>query len=514
MSFFIRGVRLENVCQFESIEKEFSQGIVVVTGENGVGKTNFLRGCEFAVIGDCDIPKKSLIRRGCNKMNTEARVCVNDQPMTIKREYPGSVVVVEKGGETKNHAFTKFLANMNNDGYDLQYIFRYALIRQGQLTRVVEATQSQQLAEFETLFQLDRFEKIAKTVSSKTPSITPVSIGPIQQALEGVPTKAQLDEKEAQFYKTCDLIKPGEIDKSSHDMWEFELETTENKYQSMLAHNEFVRTFENAIGISQELIRLSEIGKQFNISSELRDILDTMTALSAQLIKDVNNICFKWDGQVIDTKEIENKIKALKDMVAAPYRDLSKAKYQIDLLRAELNAMHQAYQSSERLRKAFDEAVETHRTNEKLLPVVDALQRVSAACRKDGIPASIISANSKRILRQINNYLEMFSADFRMNRFLDSAIVAGEEYSTKSLSGGQKITLGLSYHLSVNDLLTDGMNFIALDEPTIYLDQRRIEQLAEILNCLAAEHPEYQIMVVTHDTVFSEMLHTDQVLEL
>ena len=70
-------------------------------------------------------------------------------------------------------------------------------------------------------------------------------------------------------------------------------------------------------------------------------------------------------------------------------------------------------------------------------------------------------------------------------------------------SGAQKVACALSLRLAMLKLY--GVNFIILDEPTIYLDDIRIQYLKDMLKTIVDEQIIDQIILITHDKRFKEV---------
>jgi DNA repair exonuclease SbcCD ATPase subunit len=66
------------------------------------------------------------------------------------------------------------------------------------------------------------------------------------------------------------------------------------------------------------------------------------------------------------------------------------------------------------------------------------------------------------------------------------------------LSGGQKVILALAIRLAMG---ADELGFLALDEPTMYLDRRAVGRMEPVLDWLrrTAAARELQCLIVTHE---------------
>lgn len=73
-------------------------------------------------------------------------------------------------------------------------------------------------------------------------------------------------------------------------------------------------------------------------------------------------------------------------------------------------------------------------------------------------------------------------------------------------SAGQKVLASIIIRLALADSFAINCRFMALDEPTLCLDQETVEALARSLGEIIKEKPSTQLLVVTHDPQFLTLL--------
>jgi DNA repair protein RecN (Recombination protein N) len=104
-------LRVKNLAIIEKIEVDFSNGLNVITGETGAGKSIFLN--SLLLLSGEKLNSKELIRHGEEKSEVEAIFFFNDNETVVKR-------VISNSGKSKaylNDSFTslhnlsKFLKN-------------------------------------------------------------------------------------------------------------------------------------------------------------------------------------------------------------------------------------------------------------------------------------------------------------------------------------------------------------------------------------------------------------------
>ena len=88
----------------------------------------------------------------------------------------------------------------------------------------------------------------------------------------------------------------------------------------------------------------------------------------------------------------------------------------------------------------------------------------------------------------------------------------------ESLSGGEQVSIALALRLGMTQLLgSSNLNFIILDEPTMFLDEERrkslvkvISELSDITNSLNST---LQFIIITHDSEIFEDSSVEQIFK-
>lgn len=78
-------------------------------------------------------------------------------------------------------------------------------------------------------------------------------------------------------------------------------------------------------------------------------------------------------------------------------------------------------------------------------------------------------------------------------------------------SAGQKMIASLLFRIALADSFSVGCNVLALDEPTTNLDKDNIESLSYTLSQIIKERSNVQLIVITHDEDFIQMLNREGV---
>jgi DNA repair exonuclease SbcCD ATPase subunit len=180
----------------------------------------------------------------------------------------------------------------------------------------------------------------------------------------------------------------------------------------------------------------------------------------------------------------------------------------IDGYKATLSRCNNSLVVAEKAKKEND-AIRSHKKK---------VSRVQGLFKHNGSATELyVNTKMKRMCSSINEYLLGFSSPYKVRvnsdnefvcQFPDKNILSGE------LSCGQKVILSLAFRFAACEVFTSKTNFIVLDEPTTWLDRKRIDSFGEVLNSVKnmSQRKHFQVLVVTHEK--SLMPHFDQVIEL
>lgn len=171
----------------------------------------------------------------------------------------------------------------------------------------------------------------------------------------------------------------------------------------------------------------------------------------------------------------------------------------------------------ERCKNTLVAAAKAKRDNDALRAHKRKVARIQGLFKHNGSATEIyVNTKMKQMCSTINQYLAGFSSAYKVRvnsdneficQFADKTILSGE------LSGGQKVTLSLAFRFAACEVFTSKTNLIILDEPTTWLDRKRIDSFGEILNSVKrmSQRKHLQVFVVTHEK--SLMPNFDQVIE-
>lgn len=197
--------------------------------------------------------------------------------------------------------------------------------------------------------------------------------------------------------------------------------------------------------------------------------------------------------------------------------DYDDARRKSESMRSELGALKEArarqegklnelVDSLERVVKEGESLEGKKKEYEKLVSFLKTLDDIRKLFDKSGIQLEL----RKRAVPAIEKHMLEF---FREFNFEYSDISLSEDYEVtlfgpggetggRMISGGERIAVALALRLAIAKALAgSSAESVMLDEPTIFLDEQRRQDLVEVFKKLTVIP---QMIVVTHDTAMEE----------
>lgn len=148
---------------------------------------------------------------------------------------------------------------------------------------------------------------------------------------------------------------------------------------------------------------------------------------------------------------------------------------------------------------------------------ITKVKTVRDVLHRDGAQRFVFQTNLQRLQAAANQYLELFDTDFRVSASegltFEAQFTDGRRQVAERLSGGQQVILAIATRLALNFMYGD-LNFLALDEPTAYLDAHHIQGFRPVLERLRefASSRGFQCIMITHEQSLAPLL--DSVVQL
>jgi len=211
--------------------------------------------------------------------------------------------------------------------------------------------------------------------------------------------------------------------------------------------------------------------------------------------------------------ESENGIKLMEESRKGYEKaalEAARLRSELSVLREELGRNHGKLQELENSLKrslAEEEEIKKHKKEHaNLTGFLKVLEEIRSLFDKSGLQHEL----RKRAVPIIESHMKDY---FRKFNFEYSDISLDEDYdvtlhgssgsvSTDMMSGGEKIAAAIALRLGIASALAgSSAESLILDEPTIFLDEQRRQDLVEVFRRLSVMP---QIIVVTHDSSLEE----------
>mgnify|MGYP001772673011 CR=1 FL=1 len=159
------------------------------------------------------------------------------------------------------------------------------------------------------------------------------------------------------------------------------------------------------------------------------------------------------------------------------------------------------------LESKYEKLRELRAKKEKLDVFRSKISKVRDLFSRDkGIQLRLREMARPVIEREINEIFSSFNFDYDSIQLTDDFTPvlkrSGREYPFESLSGGERVALALALRLAIaRYLVSTNIESFLLDEPTVHLDDERIDSLLEALSSLQVP----QVIVVTHSPRFRDI---------
>ncbi len=457
---FIKKIKLNNIRSYTNHEIEFKEGITLLAGDIGAGKTTILLAMEFALFGlsKSELSGKSLLRHGRKRGYVELDFSVGNKDVTIKRtlkRVSDSVVqdsgyIAINGKEEELTAEELKIRILKLLGYPREllrrknYLFRFTVYTpQEEMKRILYDDEEVRLSTLRKIFQIEKYKTIREN--------SLIVIRALKQKVKFMKEELKdfkVDEDEIEKLEKERELNKKEIEekKEVHNKLLKDLSELEAGIKDNEAKIEEFRKLEN----KKELVA-GEIKNLKEIISDVVNEIKQNKEKALSMIKELNSITIANDGDSVS--KIKDEIERLNSEIAHNEKKISrlnerikhlKEKKQeikesiqemnekvniIPQLKSEIEKLESEYRKILAKEKELDSEKQKHevlavkekeiliKINEHKQRVKDVDSDVCPVCRQritDDYRKSIISSE-QRILKELQNELENIQKKIKEN---------------------------------------------------------------------------------------------------
>ncbi len=312
------------------------------------------------------------------------------------------------------------------------------------------------------------------------------------------------------------------------DKLEEQLKSIEDRIRRIESRNkDIVEKLAVKMNLSEEYIvnNIDRLKKEFmdgrrryekllNEYSRLEGILVSKKKLVEEKRRKLESLKDKLDKYNLDKlykeKEyVENELRKYNDLEKRVNEELIKWSREESALKEILSRERDEL---ERVREFLDKAIDTYRLLALAYYIRENILNYEKA------PAEIRRYAIKALEKEASSILEQFDLEYTAISLTSDLSVqvyssSGNVYGLPELSGGEQVAVVLAIVLGLHKLIGRGrLGILALDEPTIHLDEERRKKLIEIIKNFRGGHIIPQLIVITHNREVVDA--SDQVYEV
>jgi DNA repair exonuclease SbcCD ATPase subunit len=142
---------------------------------------------------------------------------------------------------------------------------------------------------------------------------------------------------------------------------------------------------------------------------------------------------------------------------------------------------------------------------EKVKEWRELVEKARQFLHRDQLPNLVAQSYIRALNGRLAKYLDMFEVPYtcKIGPEMDvvCAFSGGRKLPAERLSGGEKVMLGIAFRFAIYDLFAGNLGLLILDEPTVFLDDDRIDCVYDLLEKVKSysKSAGLQLIVITHE---------------
>ncbi len=230
----------------------------------------------------------------------------------------------------------------------------------------------------------------------------------------------------------------------------------------------------------------------------------------------------KYESILSTMENIEIEVKELKEKISREKEIIQKLKEERIKKEEKLRVLAEEIEKREKLLEGMRDLL---RELEKTEYIVKALLFIRTLFNTDNLPKQLRSyaiGILQEEMKEILTEFELSYDDVEVSETLDITLFDRGANVSRSLgqcSGGEKTAIVLSFLIALKKTVQEirgeeqGIGFMILDEPTLYLDKERRNSLLEILRKARLVSRLPQLIIITHDDELKDAGETVYLVE-
>jgi exonuclease SbcC len=312
-----------------------------------------------------------------------------------------------------------------------------------------------------------------------------------------------------EFKQAFNTLKRTDIEKIKEEFNKLsqEKEKISEKIKEKVKKDELQAQIEKLKEKEKEFIEIEQFVKQKeNVEKQITSV--------SKKIKEIEKNMKDLEKEITEISQIEKDITSLTEEIERFSLNIENLKGKLTPVEIELAKILQEIQNKTKNLQEEEKKLEIIKN---LKERIEKHKKLEFALGAKGIQ-KIIRDNVLYKLPNITNIIfSAFDFPFKQIKFTENFDISllAPTFENKdryvginSISGGQKVALGLALRLAIGKFLTGKAEFLILDEPTIHLDEQRRNDLVNILLSIKSKNFVKQLIVITHDREIEDTADT------
>ena len=245
-----KALKIRNFKSHKDTEIQFNDGITIITGENGAGKTSIFEAIQYALFKKTNNAQKDLVKHDSNEMTVELTFIEKGNTYKVNRAIKGNTTTSKLyKKDAKNDDFNLYVeGNKETDNSISQIIsmdndlFLNAIyIKQGEITDLISKKSSERKKLITRLLKIDDLEKcwsqmpkIIKTFEHKEAEMRGM-VGRIEEIQSEIKSnKSEIKSLEKEHQKLLNEKKNLENEKGNVITQRRQMEKSRNEYSILM----------------------------------------------------------------------------------------------------------------------------------------------------------------------------------------------------------------------------------------------------------------------------------------
>lgn len=462
----LRSITLNNIRSYKEQTIHFQQGITLLAGDIGSGKSTILHSIEFALFGSSrpDLPSESLLRKGCSKASVTLDFSIDDQNYTIHRTLQSSKQGLRSQGQSEVKEIVKqgtgFIIQNGQKfemtaielkakvleilGYPKElitknknYVYRYTIYcPQEDMKQILLESDDSRLEILRKIFQVEKYKNVRENIL--------IYLRTLRKEITVLSTRCEnLDEREKEFLESAQHQSKSQEQekilmeqvKVAKEVFEKEQILVEQLRKSHREKEQVINQLKVLTNLQKDLhARQDQLKKKIErLRGQRKSLLVDNSNTIEKITYEIETLMFKSEGikqkkQEFDSslKQLQNQIKELQVELndARSFKErLEKLAEQIEVNKEQLDKKENLTKEKELLEMQQKEIFQIKtQIKTKIAQEQKRKERISSLTQCPTCEQEVSYAHCTTILAQINQEITSLGSNLQKKLLEESEL--------------------------------------------------------------------------------------------